>query len=173
MLKGKIEFKGETYSDVEMAIAGAKKRILQTYAGSSFIVTSGFDGNDDCNYSFEIGKAKEIMEKYKEVRVVCPNCKREIRIAIEEEKEEEKMEKRKIGVEIGEKSGCLINDRISVEFSPNELKWLKEIFEVRALKAGTYSRQTEERDMVEVFDEAYRTWREERKEGDEKAGYAV
>ena len=47
MLKGKIEFEGKTYSDVEIAIDEAKKKILQTF-------TSGFDSNDDGNYSFEI-----------------------------------------------------------------------------------------------------------------------
>ena len=47
MVKGKIEFEGKTYSDVEIAIDEAKKKILQTF-------TSGFDTNDDGNYSFEI-----------------------------------------------------------------------------------------------------------------------
>jgi len=47
MLKGKIEFEGKTYSDVEMAIDEAKKKIMETY-------TSGFDSNDEGNYSFEI-----------------------------------------------------------------------------------------------------------------------
>ena len=47
MLKEKIEFEGKTYSDVEIAIDEAKKKILQTF-------TSGFDSNDDGNFSFEI-----------------------------------------------------------------------------------------------------------------------
>lgn len=109
-------------------------------------------------------------EKYMGVQVVCPNCGRRLRFAVKEEK----MEKRKIEVvKVGEKTGCLLNDRISIEFSPNDLVSLKEIFEVRALKAASFSRQTEEREMVEVFDGAHRIWREERKEGDEKEGYAV
>ena len=55
MLKGKIEFEGKTYSDVEMAIYEAKKKILQTY-------TSGFDESDDGNYSFEIEGEEEQIE---------------------------------------------------------------------------------------------------------------
>ena len=52
MLKGKIEFEGKTLSDVELAINEAKKKIMQTF-------TSGFDTNDDGNYSFEIEGAEE------------------------------------------------------------------------------------------------------------------
>ena len=52
MLKGEIKFEGKTYSDVFGAIDEAKKKILSTY-------TSGFDGNDDGNYSFEIEGEEE------------------------------------------------------------------------------------------------------------------
>lgn len=69
MLKGKIEFEGKTYSDVEMAIDEAKKKILRTLKIKSSGITSGFDGNDDDNYSFEIGDKSLFLElkakKYK------------------------------------------------------------------------------------------------------------
>lgn len=55
MLKGKIEFEGETYSDVELAIDEAKRKILQTFR-------SGFDANDEGNYSFEIEGEEEQSE---------------------------------------------------------------------------------------------------------------
>lgn len=58
MLKGKIEFEGKTYSDVEVAIDEAKKKIQQTIKSKGSGITSGFDGNDDGNYSFEIGDKK-------------------------------------------------------------------------------------------------------------------
>ena len=101
------------------------------------------------------------MEKYREIKIVCPNCKRELRLAIAEEE----MEKRKIEVvKLGEKEGCFFNDRISIELSPSEIERLKGIFTFRALKAGTYVVQTAEREMHDVFGEAYKMWIEERKE---------
>lgn len=65
MLKGKIEFEGKTYSDVEMAIDEAKKKILQTIKTKSSVITSGFDRNDGGNYSFEIGNKKLMGQKNK------------------------------------------------------------------------------------------------------------
>ena len=100
-------------------------------------------------------------KEYKEVLIVCPNCKREMRLAIAEEK----MEKRKIEVvKLGEKEGCIFNDRVSIELSPSEIERLKVIFTFRALKAGTYVVQTAEREMHDIFDEAYGMWRKERNE---------
>ena len=58
MLKGKIEFEGKAYSDVELVIDEAKKKILRTLKSKGSGITSGFDGNDDGNYSFEIGNKK-------------------------------------------------------------------------------------------------------------------
>ena len=52
MIKGKIEFEGNTLSDVELAIDEAEKKIMQTY-------TSGFDSSDDGNYSFEVEGEEE------------------------------------------------------------------------------------------------------------------
>ena len=69
MLKGKIEFEGKTDSDVERAIDEAKKKILRTLKIKSSGITSGFDENDDDNYSFEIGYKSLFLEikmkKYK------------------------------------------------------------------------------------------------------------
>ena len=107
------------------------------------------------------------LQKYKEIDFRCPFCRGELRFAIAVEREEEKMEKRKIEVvKLGEKLACLINDRINIEFSPIELVRLKGIFEYRAMKAGTYTDQTEEREMVAIFDKADRMYEKERKEID-------
>ena len=65
MLKGKIEFEGKTYSDVEMAIDEAKKEILRTLKIGGSGITSGFDRNVDNNYSFEIGNKKLMEQKNK------------------------------------------------------------------------------------------------------------
>ena len=75
MLKGKIEFEGKTYLDVEMAIDEAKKEILRTLKIGGSGITSGFrrfrrrDRIGDGNYSFEIGDKSLFlelkMEKYK------------------------------------------------------------------------------------------------------------
>lgn len=47
MLKGKIEFEGKTMSDVEFAIEEALGRIRD---GN----TTGFDRNEDGNFSFDV-----------------------------------------------------------------------------------------------------------------------
>ena len=64
----------------------------------------------------------------------------------------------------GKIEGCLFNDRVSIELSPYIIKWLKHIFEKRALNAKTYSDQTEEREMYDVFAKAYEIWDECEKE---------
>lgn len=105
------------------------------------------------------------MDKYKEVKIVCPNCKREIRFAIGEKE----MGKRKIEVvKLGEMLARLLNDRISIEFSPYELSTLGKIFELRAVRAETYGDQTQERCLYEIFEEAFELWEEKRKEGELK-----
>jgi len=58
MLKGKIEFEGKTYPDVEMAIDEAKKEILRVIKVKSSGITSGFERIGDGNYGFEIGDKK-------------------------------------------------------------------------------------------------------------------
>ena len=108
------------------------------------------------------------VQEYKEICIKCPFCRRELRFMVAIERKEEKMEKRKIEVvKLGEKLACLLNDRISIEFSPIEIVELKSIFEYRAMKAGTYTDQTEERERAEIFDEADRMYEKERKEWDE------
>lgn len=66
----------------------------------------------------------------------------------------------------GEQKGCLFDDRVSIEFSPSELEALKNIFEQRAVNATRYNEQGEERDMCEVYTEAYEMWEKARKEQD-------
>lgn len=65
MLKGKIEFEGKTYSDVETAIDEAKKKILQEIKTKSSGIASGFDRIGDGDYRFEIGDKKLMEQKNK------------------------------------------------------------------------------------------------------------
>ena len=107
------------------------------------------------------------LQEYKEVDFRCPFCRNELRFAIAVERKEEKMEKRKIEVvKLGEKQECLLNDRVSIEFSPNELQAIKYAYTKSALNAESYSLQTEEREMHGIFEKAFGMWEKKRKERD-------
>jgi len=62
--------------------------------------------------------------------------------------------------------GCTLisgyHDRISIEFSPDELLQLEKIFIHRALNAETYVQQDFEREMKNTYNSARELWLEER-----------
>lgn len=71
------------------------------------------------------------------------------------------MEKRKIEVT---RSDARIKDRVSIEFSPNELKYLAETFYAREQMKQAYDDQ-KTREMHEIFKEALRLLEMEEKNG--------
>ena len=61
---------------------------------------------------------------------------------------------------IGEKLSCKSYDRISIEFSPDDLERIERIFKDRATNEKDYFRQGQEREMKELFREALSLWEE-------------
>jgi hypothetical protein len=57
---------------------------------------------------------------------------------------------------------CESDDRISIEFSPDELRRLTEIFLHRSLEAETFGQQGFEREMKKIYSDAREKWRGER-----------
>lgn len=65
-------------------------------------------------------------------------------------------------VHCGSVLSCEEDDRISIEFSPDELRRFTEIFLHRALEAETFTQQGFDREMKEMYGSARDKWREER-----------
>jgi hypothetical protein len=64
----------------------------------------------------------------------------------------------------GDQTGCIVEDRISIEFSPSALSSLEIHFLAQALAADMYETQTEMREMYDAFKKASEIWKEFRKE---------
>lgn len=58
----------------------------------------------------------------------------------------------------GSPLNCELDDRISIEFSPSELLSLTIHFTAAAMKADTFSTQTEMREYREAFNRAHVMW---------------
>lgn len=67
-----------------------------------------------------------------------------------------------------ERTGCFLNDRVSMEFSPSELSKLSQIFVDRALESDDYYDQGEERDWADRFQEAFEAWEKASEKAEKK-----
>ena len=64
----------------------------------------------------------------------------------------------------GDKVGCSFKDRVSVDFSPNEVSTLQILFKELAMDAKDYGTQTAMRKMHEAFSTAYGMWEDKRRQ---------
>jgi len=71
-------------------------------------------------------------------------------------------------IRLGDNYGCCFDDRISIEFSPNEISDIESVFEERALSEKSYCQQGREREMKDLFREAYVKWETAREQKDKK-----
>lgn len=66
-------------------------------------------------------------------------------------------------VRAGVQTGCELNDRVSIEFSPNELLTLMYHFRGQAMEAEEYTLQTDMREKQKTFREAHHQWEDTRR----------
>lgn len=73
---------------------------------------------------------------------------------------------REIKVTFGELKGYEHNDRINIEFSPNELTNLRYMLRAQATEAGDYTDQELKHQLYDVFSTAREMWEKARREKD-------
>lgn len=71
-------------------------------------------------------------------------------------------------VKLGDKNGCLFDDLIQIQVSPDWLQEITDVFKEKALNNKNYDFQGLDREKADFFDKAYNTWRKARNEFDNK-----
>ena len=71
-------------------------------------------------------------------------------------------------VKLGDKEGCIFNDLVQIQISPDWIEEISDVFKQKAMDDIDYAIQGFDREKADFFSEAFETWRKERNEVDNK-----
>jgi hypothetical protein len=67
-----------------------------------------------------------------------------------------------VKIEIGDKVGCSLNDKIIIELSPSYCKYMESFFRKASEDCTDYNLQKHYHEITEFFKECFSKWREKR-----------
>ena len=71
-------------------------------------------------------------------------------------------------VRLGDKAGCIFDDLVQIQLSPDWLEDITNVFKENAINDKDYVSQGFNREKADFFSLAFETWRKERNEVDNK-----
>jgi hypothetical protein len=73
-------------------------------------------------------------------------------------------------VKLGDMEGCIFNDLVQIQISPDWIEEITNMFKEKALNNKDYASQGFNREKADFFSEAFNVWKRERNEIDNVRG---